>query len=102
MSKSTQLRLTGLAAIIGSVIGIFVMPLLALAYFATADRAESLEPPWGAAWARVARPILAPLLTFGTPDEVYTLYGKLLLSMLVGFLAGLWGYIRCKPRVRAV
>ncbi|NTU80355.1 MAG: hypothetical protein HGA45_13425 [Chloroflexales bacterium] len=91
MASPTLIRWSGLTALLGSIIGIVTMPLLALAYFATADGAASLEAPWVAAWTAVAQPLLAPLLTFGPPDVVYTVYGLLMLPMVLGFLVGLLG-----------
>ncbi|MFN8487231.1 MAG: hypothetical protein U0350_06535 [Caldilineaceae bacterium] len=80
-------RLSGLAVMLGGVIGIINIPLLALAYFATADGAEFA--PVVAAWVAVAQPLLKPLLSFATVDEVYLTYGKVMLLVFLGMLAGL-------------
>jgi hypothetical protein len=60
-------RRGGLAATLGGIVGILYAPFYALAYYATADGAESLEALWVAAWAGAARPVLKPLLTFPRP-----------------------------------
>jgi uncharacterized membrane protein YedE/YeeE len=91
MVKQTFTRISGALAVIGGLIGILNAPLLALSYFATPDGAESLEPAWVAAWAAIARPVLAPLLTFDSPDVVYAIYGGMMSLVFVGFLAGLLG-----------
>jgi len=89
MQSSALARRGGLAALVGATIGILYAPLYALAYFATADGAESLaeEPPI-MAWHEAARPVLEPLLTFASPDTVYLMYGKASLFMILGWLAG--------------
>jgi len=83
------IRRGGLAAMLGGIVGILYAPLYALAYFATADGAESLEAPWVAAWAGAVRPALEPLLTFAPPEVVYLTYGKLFSFMVLGWMAGL-------------
>ena len=70
------IRRGGLAATLGGIVGILYAPFYALAYFATADGAESLEAPWVAAWAGAVRPVLKPLLTFASPEVVYPTYGN--------------------------
>jgi hypothetical protein len=72
-------------------IGILNAPLLAMAYFAIPDGAEYLNSPWVAAWTRIARPLLSPLLTFRSPEEIYTIYGWIMAPVFIGFLAGLVG-----------
>lgn len=91
MSKRVSYRLCGALAVLGGLVGILNAPLLALAYFATPDGAESLAPPWVSGWAAIARPALAPLLTFDSPDVVYAVYGGVMSLVFVGFLAGLFG-----------
>lgn len=49
-------------------------PLLALAWFATGDGAETAATGTVAAWTGVVRPALGPLLTFAAPDVVYATY----------------------------
>lgn len=89
MSTQKFDRYSGLAAMVGSVIGLLNIPLLALAYFATADGAEFATAPQVAAWVTVAKPLLHPLLAFGPPDAVYSVYGAVVLPVFLGLLAGL-------------
>ena len=49
-------------------------PLLALAWFATADGAETAASGTVAAWAEPAASAAGPLLTFASPDAVYAAY----------------------------
>jgi hypothetical protein len=83
------IRYGGLAAMLGGIVGILYAPFYALAYFATEDGAESLQAPWVAAWAGVARPALEPLLTFASPEVVSLTYGKCFSLMVLGWMAGL-------------
>ncbi len=82
---------TGLAAMAGGALGLLCAPLYSLAYFATDDVAPSAESAAVQAWAEPARDLLAPLLTFASPDTVYLTYGKLFLFVWIGMLAGLVG-----------
>jgi hypothetical protein len=82
-----QVRLAGLATMVGGALGVLVSPLYSLAYFATDEVAPSDVP----AWAEPARDLLGPLLTFASPDDVYLTYGKLFLFVWIGMLAGLVG-----------
>ena len=86
-----QVRETGLAAMAGGALGLLCAPLYSLAYFATDDGAPSTESASVQAWTEPARDLLAPLLTFASPDTVYLTYGKLLLFVWIGMLAGLVG-----------
>lgn len=84
MTKPTFYRISGLAAMIGGVIGLFNIPRLTLAYFATADGAEFAHAPMVAAWVGVAQPLRKPLLSFGTADAVYLTFGKVMLLVFLG------------------
>ncbi|MGH3129998.1 MAG: hypothetical protein ACRDNX_04195 [Gaiellaceae bacterium] len=86
-----QVRLTGLAAIVGGVLGVLVSPLYSLAYFAGDEAPVDTESALVQAWAEPARDLLGPLLTFASPDDVYLTYGKLFLFVWMGMLAGLVG-----------
>ena len=59
--------------------------LHALARHNTEDGRSDLEQPLTAAWSDPARDFLAPLLEWGTPDQVYLAYGKLWLPVFVAF-----------------
>jgi hypothetical protein len=87
-----EVRLTGLAAMVGGALGVLVSPLYSLAYFAGTDEGTSdAESALAQAWAEPARDLLEPLLTFASPDDVYMTYGKLFLFVWIGMLAGLVG-----------
>lgn len=70
MSDRGVRRYSALAA------GLWVIfsPLLATAYFATADGAESLEIGSVRAWSDPARNLAGGLLTFASADRVYATY----------------------------
>ena len=88
MSPSNLMRWGGLAALVGSVIGILYFPLHATAYFATQDGASSLDAPWVAAWAEPFARVFDPLLTFAPPGQVYITYSKVSILVVLGYLAG--------------
>jgi hypothetical protein len=88
MHTSGLVRRGGLAAVIGSAIGIVWAPLYALAHFATADNDPVVVPPPLVPWHHAARPVLEPLLTFASPDVVLLTYGKAALVMGLGWLVG--------------
>jgi hypothetical protein len=89
--RPDQVRSTGLAAMAGGALGLLCAPLYSLAYFATDAGAPSAESASVQAWAEPARDLLAPLLTFASPDTVYLTYGKLFLFVWIGMLPGLVG-----------
>jgi hypothetical protein len=79
-------RWTGLAAVVGGVVGLFYWPLHSLAYFATESGTESeglLKPT---EWLREP---LESLLNWSSPDTVYVTYGKVMVVPAAGFLLGL-------------
>lgn len=55
-------------------VAVVTSPLLALAWFATEDGAETAATGTVAAWAEPAGAALDPLLTFAQPDAVYAAY----------------------------
>lgn len=65
-------------AVTAAVLATLSSPFLALAYFATVDGAESLEMATVAAWAEPARDAAGVLVTFASPDRVYSSYVQLL------------------------
>jgi hypothetical protein len=73
---------------VGGVIGILYFPFHASAYFATQDGSAALDAPWVAVWAEPFTRVFDPLLTFAPPHEVYTTFGKILVLVVLGFLAG--------------
>ena len=88
MSLSNLIRWGGLAVLVGGVIGILYFPFHASAYFATQDGSAALDAPWVAVWAEPFTRVFDPLLTFAPPHEVYTTFGKILVLVVLGFLAG--------------
>lgn len=88
MSPSNLIRWGGLAALVGGVIGTLYFPFHASAYFATQDGSAALDAPWVAVWAEPFTRVFDPLLTFAPPHEVYTTFGKILVLVVLGFLAG--------------
>lgn len=89
MSASSFVRWAGLFAMLSGIVGILYFPFHAVAYFATAEGAQSLDNPWVAAWSRAFRELAGPLLTFAPADVVYITYGKVTPVVVLGFLAGL-------------
>jgi hypothetical protein len=86
-----QVRWTGLAAMVGGVLGLVFAPLYSLAYFATDDGAADAKSAVVRAWAEPARDLLDPLLTFAAVDVVRLTYFKLFLFIAIGMLAGVGG-----------
>lgn len=82
-----QIRLTGLAAMVGGALGLLNAPFYSLAYFAT-DEGDAGAASW---WAEPAQNLLEPLLTFASADVVRVTYGKVWLLVWAGMLAGLVG-----------
>lgn len=66
-------------------VGLVVGQLHALSRFATADGKADLELPSVAAWAEPASELLAPLLTWASPDVVYVTYGKVWFPVFAAF-----------------
>ena len=84
MSKSNLTRWSGLAAMLGGVLGIVLAPVATSASFV----AYGGSPP---SWVSPLRPALDALLAFATPAEVYATYGKVFFLVFLLFLAGLAG-----------
>lgn len=79
-------RWGGLAAMLGSALGIVVAPIITSAYSMTEEGA-GLTPPWEPALSN----LLGPLLAFAPPETVYATYGKTYLLVFLGLLLGLAG-----------
>lgn len=75
VQPSHRISLYAAMAAVGAIV---LAPLLAVAYFATADGAEYLEMATVSAWAEPARDLLSPLVTFASPDRVYSTYTQIL------------------------
>jgi hypothetical protein len=85
--KSSTARWAGLAATAVAVAAFVVAPLHALARFGTEAGAADDDSPLVAAWAGPARDAAGGLLTFASPDVVYTTYGKFWLVALAAIAA---------------
>jgi hypothetical protein len=67
-------RRIGLYAVGAAAASLLLAPLLALAYFATADGAAQLGIGTVSTWAQPARTLAGDLLTFADADRVYASY----------------------------
>ena len=73
MSARTT-RFVGLYAILAMVAMVIAAPLLALSYFGTSEGAEELESGTVSSWAEPTGDRLDALLTWASPDRVYSTY----------------------------
>jgi hypothetical protein len=71
-----NIRLASLYSVVAATASLLLAPLLALSYFATEDGASQLKIGTVSAWAEPARDLAGGLLTFASPDRVYTWYGR--------------------------
>jgi hypothetical protein len=70
-------RLAGLYAVFAAGAAVVLAPLLALSYFATVEGAEELTIGTVAGWAEPGRDLVGGLLTWASPDRVYSTYVQL-------------------------
>jgi hypothetical protein len=77
-------RWGGMGAMVGSVLGIIVAPVITSAYSLSEGGAEQ-APPWEPAMSN----LLGPLFEFASPEGVYATYGKLYFLVFLGLLLGL-------------
>jgi hypothetical protein len=70
-------RLTGLYTVVAAAAAALLSPLLALSYFATTEGVEELEAGTVSGWAEPARDVVGGLLTWASPDRVYSTYVQL-------------------------
>lgn len=80
-SPSNLARYGGLAAMLGSALGIVATPLATSAYSLTE---EGTTPPWEPALSDA----LGPLFGFASPEVVYAAYGKVYFLVFLGFFLG--------------
>ncbi len=71
----------GTYAVVAAATAVVVAPLLALAYFGTADGAQYLEQGSVAAWAVPAGETLGGLVGWASPDRRYATYTQLMAVM---------------------
>jgi hypothetical protein len=67
-------RLAGLYAAAAAALAAVLAPLLAMSYFATSWGAEELERGTVSAWAEPGRDLAGGLLTWASPERVYSTY----------------------------
>jgi hypothetical protein len=84
MPSSNLVRWGGLAAMLGSLIGFLLAPVITSAY-SISENGAGQTPPWEPALGA----LLDPLFAFASPDAVYASYGKLYLLVFLGFLLGM-------------
>ncbi len=84
MTRPNLIRWGGLAAMLGSLIGFLLAPIITSAY-SHLENGAGRTPPWEPALGA----LLGPLFAFASPDVVYATYGKLYLLVFLGFLLGL-------------
>jgi hypothetical protein len=77
----------GLYAIVAAATGVLIEPLLAVAYFDTAEGVGQLDVATVAAWAVPARELFGGLVTWASADIVYNTYTLILALMFPAVLA---------------
>lgn len=85
-----NIRLAGLYSVLAAAASLLLAPLLALSYFATEDGASELEIGTVSAWAEPARDLAGALLTFASPDQVYTWYGRVFVFLMPALALVAW------------
>lgn len=95
MSSSDYIRWGGMSAVLGSLLGIVVAPLITSAY-ALSEGAPELSPAWEPALSN----LLSPLFGFASPGSVYATYGRLYLLVFLGLLLGFLA-LRAQQRGRS-
>ena len=89
MSERSQ-RFIGLYAVIAALGSAIIAPLLALAYFHIEDGQDSLNQSSVSFWADPAYRHLHGLLTFGSPNRVYTTYLGLIALLFPAVILCAW------------
>lgn len=79
--STPSLRATSRYGVIAAAGSVVFSPLLALAYFATADGASSVEEALLSAWIQPARDLAGGLVTFAPADGVYAVYTLVLAAL---------------------
>ena len=83
-------------SIFASVIMVLFAPLLAMSYFATKDGAEMLGTGSVQAWAKPARNLFEPILTFASADRVYATYSLLIALVIPALPLAAWAVRRAR------
>jgi hypothetical protein len=87
MSDSTR-RFAGLYAAVAAALAVLLAPLLAMSYFATSHGAEELERGSVSAWAEPGRDLAGGLLTWASPERVYSTYVQAFAILFAGVVLG--------------
>ena len=86
-------------AIFASAVMVLFSPLLAMSYFATKDGAQMYAIGSVRAWAKPARSLFEPMLTFASADRVYATYAVLLALVLPALPLAAWAVRRARVPV---
>ena len=86
-------------AIFASAVWVLFSPLLAMSYFATKDGAKMYATGSVRAWAKPARSLLEPMLTFASADRVYATYSLLFALILPALPLAAWAVRRARVPV---
>jgi hypothetical protein len=92
MSPRTQ-QLAGRYSVVSALAAVVIAPLFAVSYFATSEGAQYLAEPTIAWWAEPARRVLGGLVTFASPDRVYS-------TFLLLFTVAFGGLVACALMTR--
>lgn len=84
--RSKWISWAGLAAVVGGLTAIILTPLFASAYYSAYPGHDI--PPF---WVQPLKPALGALLTFASPEEVYTFYGRLFNLVYLFMLPAVFG-----------
>lgn len=82
-----RVRWGGVAAMLGSALGIVIAPIITSAYSLSEQGGAEQAPPW----EPVLSQSLDVLFSFASPEAVYATYGKLYFLVFLGLLLGLVG-----------
>jgi len=85
--------------IFASAVMVLFSPLLAMSYFATADGAQMLNYASVRAWAKPARSLFEPMLTFASADRVYATYSLLIALVIPALPLAAWAVRRARVPV---
>ena len=86
-------------AILASAVMVLFSPLLAMSYFATKDGAQMLTYASVRAWAKPARSLFEPMLTFASADHVYATYSLLIALVIPALPLAAWAVRRARVPV---
>lgn len=79
-------RFAGLYAAVAAALAVLLAPLLAMSYFATSEGAEELETGTVSLWAEQGRDLAGGLLTWASPERVYSTYVQAFAVLFAGVL----------------